>query len=93
MAAEPDEFQPDAVDLIKQAREAWMHQQCGLATDLSRRALKTKPGSNDAHQIIAVCACSTKDKEGAIKSYSKLDERSRAMVRTLCARNGVELIE
>jgi hypothetical protein len=89
--AAADEWQPDAAELIKQAREAWMHQQCGTATDLSRRALKIKPGSNDAHQIIAVCACSSKDKDGAVKSYAKLDERSRAMVRTLCARNGVEL--
>ncbi|MES1164786.1 MAG: FHA domain-containing protein [Verrucomicrobiota bacterium] len=91
-AADGDDA-PDAADLIKQAREAWMRQQCGSAIDLSRRALKLKPGANDAHQIIAVCACSMKDREGAIKSYSKLDERSRAMVRTLCARNGVELVE
>jgi len=55
------------------------------------RALRLRPGSPDAHQIIAVCACSTKDREGAMKSYAKLDERSRAMVRTLCARNGIEL--
>jgi ABC transport system ATP-binding/permease protein len=92
-AAAADDGQPDSADLIRQAREAWMHQQCGSAIDLSRRALRLKPSSNDAHQIIAVCACSTKDREGALKSYSKLDERSRAMVRTLCARNGVELIE
>ena len=90
-AAPADEWQPDAGELIKQAREAWMHQQCGTAIDLSRRALKIKPSSNDAHQIIAVCACSSKDRDGAVKSYAKLDERSRAMVRTLCARNGVEL--
>jgi pSer/pThr/pTyr-binding forkhead associated (FHA) protein len=82
-----------ASDLIRQAREAWMRQQCGTAIDLSRRALKLKPGTSEAHQIIAVCACSTRDKEGAIKSYSKLDERSRAMVRTLCARSGIELVE
>ncbi len=82
-----------AADLIRQAREAWMHQQCPSAIDLSRRALKLKPGTSEAHQIIAVCACSTRDKEGATKSYSKLDERSRAMVRTLCARSGIELVE
>ena len=70
-----------------------MHQQCGSAIELSRRALKARPGASDAHQIIAVCACSTKDKDGALRSYNKLEERSRAMVRTLCARNGVELSE
>jgi len=83
----------DATDLIRQAREAWLHQQCGSAIELSRRALRLKATANDAHQIIAVCACSTRDKEGALKSYAKLDERSRAMVRTLCARNGVDLLE
>jgi len=94
-----DEFAPkpaepaaaDPTELIRQARDAWLHQQCGSAIDLSRRALKLKPGSNDAHQIIAACACSMKDKEGAMKSYARLDDRNRAMVRTLCARNGVEL--
>ena len=88
-----DEWQPDAADLVKQAREAWMHQQCGSAIELSRRALKIKPNTSDAHQIIAVCACSMKDKDGALKAYAKLDERSRSMVRTLCARNGIELAE
>jgi len=92
-AGDDSKEKDDPAELIKQAREAWMRQQCGAAIELSRRALKSKPGSNDAHQIIAVCACSSKDKEGAIRSYSRLDERSRAMVRTLCARNGVDLIE
>ena len=85
--------QPDAADLIKEAREAWLHQQCGTAIELSRRALKQKPGATDAHQIIAVCSCSTKDRDGAARSYAKLDERSRAMVRSICARNGIELGE
>lgn len=89
-----DEATPaDFGDLIRQAREAWMHQQCGSAIELSRRALRVRPGASDAHQIIAVCACSTKDKDGALRSYNKLDERSRAMVRTLCVRTGVELAE
>jgi pSer/pThr/pTyr-binding forkhead associated (FHA) protein/tetratricopeptide (TPR) repeat protein len=88
-AAESDE--PDPADLIKQARDAWLRQQCPSAIDLSRRALKARPSSNEAHQIIAVCACSLKDRDGATRSYQKLDERSRGMVRNLCARNGVDL--
>lgn len=81
----------DAAELIKAAREAWLKQQCATAIDLSRRALKTKPSAVEAHQIIAVCACSQKDRELAVRSYAKLDERSRGMVRSLCARNGVEI--
>lgn len=81
----------DAADLIKAAREAWLRQQCATAIDLSRRALKAKPSALEAHQIIAVCACSQKDRDLAIRSYAKLDERSRGMVRSLCARNGVEI--
>ena len=38
-AAEPE----DAEALMKQAREAWLRQQCGAAMDLSRRALRAKP--------------------------------------------------
>ena len=55
-AAEPE----DAEALMKQAREAWLRQQCGAAMDLSRRALRAKPGWTDAYQILAVCSCSLK---------------------------------
>jgi hypothetical protein len=97
-----DEFAPPAAepsgateptDLIKEARAAWLHQQCGQAIELSRKALKAKPGAGEAHQIIAVCSCSMKDRDGALKSYARLDERSRGMVRNICAKNGVLLDE
>lgn len=91
--APPPEPAPDAAELVREARAAWLHQQCGQAIELSRRALKLKSSSNDAHQIIAVCSCSMKDKESAMKSYARLDERSRSMVRSICTKNGVELEE
>jgi hypothetical protein len=101
-ASSADEFAPppaepsgttDPAELIKEARTAWMHQQCGQAIELSRKALKAKPGAGEAHQIIAVCSCSLKDRDGALKSYLKLDERSRSMVRNICTKNGVDLEE
>jgi len=94
-----DEFAPppdppaDPAELIHQARTAWLHQQCGQALELSRRALKLKANANDAHLIIAVCSCSTKDKDSALKSYQRLDERNRGMVRTTCAKYGIDLEE
>ena len=81
----------EPADLIRQARAAWLHQQCGQAIDLSRRALRAKANAGEAHQIIAVCACSLRDKDGALKSYARLDERNRSMVRTICLKNGVDL--
>jgi len=84
---------PDPADLIRQARAAWLRQQCSQAIDLSRRALRAKGNANEAHQIIAVCACSLKDRDGAQKSYARLDERNRSMVRSICLKNGVELEE
>jgi pSer/pThr/pTyr-binding forkhead associated (FHA) protein len=98
-AKSSDEFAPapepvaDAADLVREARAAWLHQQCGQAIDLSRRALKLKPGSSDAYQIIAACSCSMKDRESATKSYARLDDRNRTMVRSICAKNGIELDE
>jgi len=89
--APPPEPAADPAELIRQARAAWLHQQCSQAIELSRRALKLKAGSNDAHQIIAVCSCSTRDRDGALKSYARLDERSRGMVRSICSKNGIEL--
>jgi pSer/pThr/pTyr-binding forkhead associated (FHA) protein len=85
-AAEPE---VDAEFLMKQARDAWMRQQCGSAIELARKALKAKPGETDAYQIIAACSCSLKDVEGATRAYAKLDERNRNLVHSLCAKNGV----
>jgi pSer/pThr/pTyr-binding forkhead associated (FHA) protein len=79
----------DAESLMKQAREAWLRQQCGSAIELSRKALKAKPGMSDAYQIIAVCSCSLKDVEGATRAYNKLDEKNRNLVHSLCQKNGI----
>jgi hypothetical protein len=87
--APPAEPEVDADTLMKQAREAWLRQQCGSAIELSRKALKVKPGLSDAYQIIAVCSCSLKDVDGATRAYAKLDEKNRNLVHSLCAKNGV----
>ncbi|HEV3030590.1 MAG TPA: FHA domain-containing protein [Polyangia bacterium] len=87
-AAAP-EPEPDADALMKQAREAWLRQQCGSAIELARKALKAKPGMSDAYQIIAVCSCSLKDVEGATRAYAKLDEKNRNLVHSLCQKNGI----
>jgi hypothetical protein len=81
----------DAETLMKQAREAWLRQQCGAAMDLSRRALKAKPGWTDAYQILAVCSCSLKDAEAAEHAYARLDDRNRSLVHAVCQKNGISV--
>jgi pSer/pThr/pTyr-binding forkhead associated (FHA) protein/tetratricopeptide (TPR) repeat protein len=88
-----EEPRQDPGELIKQARDAWLRGQYAAAIDLSKKALKLRPGSTDAYQIIAVCACSQRDADGAQRAYAKLDERGRSMVRTTCLRNNVHLAE
>jgi pSer/pThr/pTyr-binding forkhead associated (FHA) protein len=88
-AAEPE----DAESLMKQAREAWLRQQCGAAMDLSRRALRAKPGWTDAYQILAVCSCSLKDAEAAERAYSRLDDKNRTLVHAVCQKNGIAVGE
>jgi hypothetical protein len=88
-AAPSDGDGPDADALMKQAREAWLKQQCGAAVDLSRKALHAKPGMTDAYQIIAVCSCTLKDQDAAARAYAKLDDKNRTLVRALCQKNGV----
>ena len=88
-AAEPE----DAETLMKQAREAWLRQQCGAAMDLSRRALRAKPGWTDAYQILAVCSCSLKDAEAAERAYSRLDDKNRTLVHAVCQKNGIAVGE
>jgi Flp pilus assembly protein TadD len=85
--AEPE----DAEALMKQAREAWLRQQCGAAMDLSRRALRAKPGWTDAYQILAVCSCSLKDAEAAEHAYARLDDRNRSLVHAVCQKNGISV--
>ncbi|HEY2902283.1 MAG TPA: FHA domain-containing protein [Polyangia bacterium] len=89
VAAAGGDTDADADNLLKQARDAWLHQQCGSAIDLSRKAIRARPGMVDAYQVIAVCSCSLKDAEGATRAYTKLDDKSRTLVRTLCQRNGI----
>jgi pSer/pThr/pTyr-binding forkhead associated (FHA) protein len=86
---EPAEDAPDPDALMKQAREAWLRQQCGSAVDLARKALHAKPGMTDAYQIIAVCSCTLKDADAAGRAYAKLDDKNRNLVRALCQKNGV----
>jgi len=88
-AAEPE----DADALMKQAREAWLRQQCGSAMDLSRKALRAKPGLTDAYQILAVCSCSLKDADAAGRAYARLDDKNRSLVHALCQKNGIAVGE
>ena len=81
----------DAETLMKQAREAWLRQQCGAAMDLSRRALKARPNWTDAYQILAVCSCSLKDAEAAEHAYARLDDRNRSLVHAVCQKNGISV--
>jgi hypothetical protein len=92
-AATPVEDAPDPDVLMKQAREAWLRQQCGSAVDLARKALHAKPGMTDAYQIIAVCSCTLKDVDAAARAYAKLDDKNRNLVRALCQKNGVTVGE
>ena len=78
---------------MKQAREAWLRQQCGSAMELSRKALRAKPGLTDAYQILAVCSCSLKDAEAAGRAYARLDDKNRSLVHALCLKNGVTVGE
>jgi hypothetical protein len=66
-----------------------LRQQCGSAIDISRKALRARPGMADAYQIIAVCSCSLRDAEGATRAYARLDEKSRSLVHSLCQKNGI----
>jgi pSer/pThr/pTyr-binding forkhead associated (FHA) protein len=81
----------DPQALMKQAREAWLRQQCGAAMDLSRRALRAKPNWTDAYQILAVCSCSLKDAEAAEHAYARLDDRNRSLVHAVCQKNGISV--
>jgi pSer/pThr/pTyr-binding forkhead associated (FHA) protein len=92
-ASHAGEPQADPEALVKMAREAWLHQQCGSAIDIARRALRARPGLSDAYQIITVCSCSLRDADAANRAYGKLDEKSRPLARAVCQKSGIALGE
>lgn len=99
-AARPAALQPPPTDegpagdpdeLLQQAQDAWLKGQFAVAIDSSRKALKLRPGTTRAYQIIAVCSCSLKDQDGAAKAYDKLDDKNKKLVKALCQKSGLTL--
>jgi pSer/pThr/pTyr-binding forkhead associated (FHA) protein len=79
----------DPEKLIQQAREAWLRGQYVLAVDFARKSLRAKPGFTSAYQIIAICSCSLRDPDTAMRAYEKLDDRNKQLVRSACQKNGI----
>ena len=91
--APPPPSQPETTSdpekLIQQAREAWLRGQYVLAVEFARRSLRAKPGFTSAYQIIAICSCSLRDPDTAMRAYEKLDDRNKQLVRSACQKNGI----
>jgi len=85
----PAETTSDPEKLIQQAREAWLRGQYVLAVDFARKSLRAKPGFTSAYQIIAICSCSLRDPDTAMRAYEKLDDRNKQLVRSACQKNGI----
>jgi pSer/pThr/pTyr-binding forkhead associated (FHA) protein/tetratricopeptide (TPR) repeat protein len=80
---------PDA--LIQEATQSWLRGQYAAAIETSRKALRIRPNTVRAYQIIAVCSCNLRDTDSATKAYEKLEERMKPLVKSACAKNGINL--
>jgi ABC transport system ATP-binding/permease protein len=89
-AAEPmPTGDPEA--MLNEATQSWLRGQYAAAIETSRKALKIRPNTARAYQIIAVCSCSLRDVDGATKAYERLEDRMKPLVKSACQKNGISL--
>ena len=88
-AAAAETGDPDA--LIQEAQQSWLRGQYAAAIETSRKALRIRPNTVKAYQIIAVCSCSLRDADSAAKAYERLEDRMKPLVKSACSKNGINL--
>ncbi len=88
-AAAAETGDPDA--LIQEAQQSWLRGQYAAAIETSRKALRIRPNTVRAYQIIAVCSCSLRDADSAAKAYERLEDRMKPLVKSACSKNGINL--
>jgi Ca-activated chloride channel family protein len=76
---------------LRRARQSYIAGEHALAITQAREVLKLSPGNTDAIQIIAAASCYRKQVAQAKWGYRRLRPASRALVRSICARNGIDL--
>ena len=88
-AAAAETGDPDA--LIQEATQSWLRGQYAAAIETSRKALRIRPNTVRAYQIIAVCSCNLRDADSAAKAYERLEDRMKPLVKSACSKNGINL--
>jgi hypothetical protein len=81
----------DPEAMLNEATQSWLRGQYAAAIETSRKALKIRPNTARAYQIIAVCSCSLRDADGATKAYERLEDRMKPLVKSACQKNGISL--
>jgi hypothetical protein len=76
---------------LKQARQSYIAGKHSLSITQAREVLKLSPGNTDAIQIIGAASCYLKQQAQAKWAYTRLRPASRALVRSICMRNGINL--
>jgi hypothetical protein len=78
-----------ATSALDQARDAFVKGQYQLAIQLAEPHLHDEP--DQAWRVIGGCYCFLKDKPGALKAWSSLDEKGQSFLKYVCSRNGIAL--
>jgi pSer/pThr/pTyr-binding forkhead associated (FHA) protein len=76
---------------LKQARQSYIAGKHSLSITQAREVLRLSPNNTDAIQIIGAASCYLKQQQQAKWAYNKLRPASRALVRSICMRNGINL--
>jgi len=79
-----------ASELLAQGRKAAMLGKASLAYDLAQQS-NTKSPSADAVQLMAVSACKMGSESKAKAAFSRLSEKKKKSVRSLCESKGISL--
>ncbi len=73
--------------ILLDARDAYVHGQYANAIEIARKAVSAQP--NQAWRVIGASSCFLKDRDGAVKSWNKLDTQGRSFLKYVCSRNAI----
>ncbi len=80
---------PEVENQLVAAQDAYVHGQYRLAIDLASKTIDSDPPR--AWRVIGASNCFLKDKQGAAKAYSQLDDHGKSFLKYVCSRSGVKL--
>jgi hypothetical protein len=83
--------QQQAKKLLEAAQASYVAGNHPRALDLAWRVLRLTPHEVKAWQIVGASSCYLKRSSSALRAWQRVGPDQRALLRTICLRNGIQL--